>query len=620
MPSVVIVSMPWNIEEFVSSQVATLKSYLTQNGVDAAGRHYHKEMLNYLGPKEREQVHEFGYGEHLFAALLYPKRKSLFLESIRDRFGIDLLDGVVSKLDDFAHAAADDLFDANPELIGFTTTHVQIMSSLYLAKLAKERIPETKIVFGGLSLFGDYSEALIKLFPQIDFVVNGEGERALLELWQAVHLKDPNTHFGDIGGLVWRDSVGNPMSSSEPARLVSLDTTSAPDFSEYFNDPLVAGTGSAPHPKICVESARACSWGKCTFCIESIPSRGVYRKKSATVVVNQIEDLVRKTKSVDVAFTDPDMSSRKDVFDEINARGLDLRVMAEVSGLVDLPTLLSMRSAGMNSIQIGIESFSPEILKKFKKGVQLVHYIELMRWCKQLNMSLVYNVIIGSPFETQSELEVAAQNIEFLMTLAPPIISEFVVSLGSPIYQDMERYGINCLKPLPETDCYPSEVRKLIAPLISFHAGFAYETDQVQPDRTAIVDSIDRWWKFWKLGFSITAYRGVNFLDLKYCVGSSERHVMIDDPVEVELLQSVAVEAKGMRQIARDLPAFTTELLEDAAERLIDRQLLFSCDRKYLAIPIFERIDLSTYSTSRNQRYDLPWLSGESNQLGLVVR
>ncbi|MGW4647145.1 radical SAM protein [Kitasatospora sp. NPDC004289] len=619
---VALVSMPWNIETFTSLQIATLKGHLVRQGIPTTSRHYHKDLLDYLGPDERHHVHEYGYGEHLFGALYYPDRRADFTAAINRRFDTPDLTPVLDTLDRFCEDVVRDLLATGAQLVGFTTTHVQVMSSIYIARRLKEERPGIKVVLGGLALFEQFSESLVRLYPEIDFIVNGEGEKALHRLAVAV-LAGEDDGFERIGGLTWRTPDGTAHSSPKPAELVTLADSPAPDLDDYLTIHLAAERREIPQPKVCVESARACSWGKCTFCIESISSRGPYRSRPAGEVVDQIERLVADAKSVDIAFTDPDMSSRRDVFEEVVARGLDLRIDAEVSGLVDLPTLIAMKRAGLSTLQIGIESFAPENLRRFLKGVQLIHYVELMRWCSQLDLSLVYNIIVGAPFDTQQDVDIAVANMRKLFPLAPPVISEFVVSLGSPIFNDLDSYGIASLSPLPETACYPEEVRQAVGPLLSFHAGYAFETkgDRAPLDHSALIATVDEWWKLRDAGYRTTAYRGRGFVDVEYVVGKANRHVEVVDPAEVALLNAVAVEAKSLRTLTRETGRPEAEL-RYAADALGEAGLLFESDRKLLALPVFERIDLREHRPAREQRLDLPWLRADESRraLDLVAR
>lgn len=610
---VALVSMPWNIEQYTSLQIASLKAYLVKQGVSATSRHYHKDLVDFLGVDEREHVHEYGYGEHLFGALYYPERRREFVTEITSRLPTPEIEPILDRLTVFCDAIVADLLAINPKLVGFTTTHVQTMSSIYIARRLKEQRPDIKVVFGGLALFRDFSERLLQLFPEIDFIVNGEGEIALHRLAAAVCESDVTAAsvLDSIGGLSRRDETGEIITAAKQAELASLDSLPAPDLADYLDIHLSDDREEIPYPKVCVESARACSWGKCTFCIESIPSRGPYRAKSAGAVVDQIEQLVGAARSTEIAFTDPDMSSRADVFHELIDRGLDLHVLAEVSGMVDLPTLVVMKRAGLSTLQIGVESFSSELLKRFLKGVQLIHYVELMRWCKHLGLTLVYNIIVGAPFETQEAVDEAVANMRLLFSFAPPVISEFVVSLGSPIFQDLDSYGIESLSPLPETACYPESIREGVGPLLSFHAGYAFKTTSRSPrvDHAPLVAAVDEWWKMHNANFTLNAYRGNGFIDLEYKVGTATRRSLVTDPAQVFLLGSVAVEAKSLRQVAvesTDAPSLPQLLA--AANELKDRGLLFESDRKVLAIPVFPRIDLGSYNPRRRQRLDLPWI------------
>jgi hypothetical protein len=161
---VALVSMPWNIEQYTSLQIASLKAYLVKQGIAATSRHYHKDLVDFLGVDEREHVHEYGYGEHLFGALYYPERRHEFVVEITSRLSTPKVEPILDKLAVFCDAVVADLLAVNPRLVGFTTTHVQTMSSIYIARRLKEERPEIKIVLGGLALFKDFSERLLELF------------------------------------------------------------------------------------------------------------------------------------------------------------------------------------------------------------------------------------------------------------------------------------------------------------------------------------------------------------------------------------------------------------------------------------------------------------------------
>ena len=67
-------------------------------------------------------------------------------------------------------------------LIGFTTSFNQLMPSLWLARRIKSVRPSTQVVFGGSACTAPMGYAIATAYPEIDFIVSGNGEKVLLAL------------------------------------------------------------------------------------------------------------------------------------------------------------------------------------------------------------------------------------------------------------------------------------------------------------------------------------------------------------------------------------------------------------------------------------------------------
>ena len=67
-------------------------------------------------------------------------------------------------------------------LVGFSICLCQLTASLYLIKKIKERFPTLFIVVGGSMFTGEAVRHIFNVFPEIDIVVNGEGEIPLSRL------------------------------------------------------------------------------------------------------------------------------------------------------------------------------------------------------------------------------------------------------------------------------------------------------------------------------------------------------------------------------------------------------------------------------------------------------
>jgi radical SAM superfamily enzyme YgiQ (UPF0313 family) len=67
-------------------------------------------------------------------------------------------------------------------LLGVTISLNQLTSALYFIHRIKQHMPHLKVVAGGSACSGDMGRSLLHVFPHIDFVISGEGERPLVHL------------------------------------------------------------------------------------------------------------------------------------------------------------------------------------------------------------------------------------------------------------------------------------------------------------------------------------------------------------------------------------------------------------------------------------------------------
>ena len=97
---------------------------------------------------------------------------------------------------------------ARPELstydvIGFSTSYGQNTAALSLARRVKERHPETSIVFGGANCSGGMGEAMLRLFPFIDYVCIEDGDVSFPRLLRQLRGGVP----ASIPGIICRADV-----------------------------------------------------------------------------------------------------------------------------------------------------------------------------------------------------------------------------------------------------------------------------------------------------------------------------------------------------------------------------------------------------------------------------
>ena len=97
------------------------------------------------------------------------------------------------------------LMQKQPDVIGFSILQANRWGGIDIAKVAKQILPEVKIVFGGVSPTFLWKHFLIH-FPEIDYVVMGEGEYTFLHLIRCIEKKEYD-RIGNISGVAFRKQV-----------------------------------------------------------------------------------------------------------------------------------------------------------------------------------------------------------------------------------------------------------------------------------------------------------------------------------------------------------------------------------------------------------------------------
>src|SRR3954449_11214655 len=116
-----------------------------------------------------------------------------------------------------------------PDVVGFTSTFMQNVASLALARELKRRRPELTVVFGGSNCDGPMGHALHRNHPFVDHVVRGEGEYAFPALLR--HL-DEGTPPADVPGLCWWDGHVS-RANTETRRTVAPADIPSPDYDQW---------------------------------------------------------------------------------------------------------------------------------------------------------------------------------------------------------------------------------------------------------------------------------------------------------------------------------------------------------------------------------------------------
>jgi ribosomal peptide maturation radical SAM protein 1 len=353
----------------------------------------------------------------------------------------------------FLDAAAKELLEGAPRVIGFSSVFQQNIPSLVLAKILKEKDPSLTIVFGGDNCEGPMGAALHECFPWVDVVVRGEGERALVEIVKDVLAERP---IRAQPGLCYRGSGGRSIAVPESSKPeLPMDEVPTPVYDEYFdrlaNSPLQEELW--PEVAILFESSRGCWWGAkshCTFCGLNAATM-MFRSKPAERVAREIFDFAERHKVLSFVAVDDiiELAHIRDLMPMLREAGCDLSIFYETKANLNKDQIRAFQSAGVTAIQPGIESLSTPILKSMRKGVTGLQNIRLLKWCAEIGVVPSWNVLYGFPGEAPEEYVRMAELVPSLVHFDPPNFTPVQIQRFSLYFENALDFGIEIVGPMP---------------------------------------------------------------------------------------------------------------------------------------------------------------------------
>jgi ribosomal peptide maturation radical SAM protein 1 len=454
--SVCLVAMPWQSLELPSLPLGLLRAVAVEAG-HPVPLTYHGSLRwaeflidatdGEFGVAEYSDVAENGLldglGDWVFTGVLHsdPEFGMATLQEYSARHGIDI--AVITRMReyaaDFATMAAAEILDLNPSIIGFTSTFMQNVPSLALAKEIKRLAPDVAIIMGGGNCDGPMGAALHRNYKFLDFVARGEGERVFPMLLSALA---EGSDLAAIPGLCWRDTDGAHRCNPQ-VRFVNPTAVPVPDFDDWFERLEESPIEQRVEPKLVLETSRGCWWGEkhqCTFCGLN-GSLMDFRAKSADAVLSEIDSLVRRYKVLDIITTDniADNTYFRDVFPRISELGWDLRLHYEVKANLRSTDVIALRDAGVVHVQPGIESLISRVLKIMDKGTSAIQNIRTLRDCESAGLTVSWSWLYGFPGELPEDYEPALRQVPALVHLQPPSgAARIMLERFSPYFEDTE--------------------------------------------------------------------------------------------------------------------------------------------------------------------------------------
>jgi anaerobic magnesium-protoporphyrin IX monomethyl ester cyclase len=314
------------------------------------------------------------------------------------------------------------LIRKKPDVIGFSILHGNRWGGIEIARVAKEVNPDVTVVFGGIGATFLW-EHFLKNFPEIDFVVLGEGEYPFLNLLRA--LENPDGVAQErIRGIAFRK--GRELVGTEAEPIQDLDELPVP--AKYF---------AYQH----VSSSRGCAW-KCAFCGSPQFWGGKIRFRSPGHFVQELEMLFHKGVRLFYVSDDAFTIDKKRVI-EICRRIIERKLSVTWYAIsrvncVDEEMLLWMRRAGCIQISYGIESGSRKIRESLHKQISRDQIKRAFALTTKYGILSRAYFIYGSPGETW---ETVQESIDLMMEIKPLSAIFYILDIfpGTKLYEDLKK-------------------------------------------------------------------------------------------------------------------------------------------------------------------------------------
>lgn len=315
------------------------------------------------------------------------------------------------------------LGEKRPDVVGFSILHANRWGAIDIARMVKKVNPKTTVVFGGVGATFLWDHFLTH-FPEVDFVIRGEGEHSFLELilfLQTVSRRAP-TH---IDGLAFRNRDG-PHKNRDREPVADLDTLPMP--ADHFTFQHLA-------------LSRGCPAG-CTFCGSPAFWKRRVRFHSADYFVAQLERLRQKGLST-FFICDDTFTLKRELVIDICRRIVDLNLAIAWTAIsrvdcVDQELLLWMRRAGCMQISYGVESGSRTIRDFYRKRIGNATICRAFEMTVRCGILARAYFIYGAPGESDQTIE---ESLALIRRIRPLSAIFYILDLfpGTALYDDFKR-------------------------------------------------------------------------------------------------------------------------------------------------------------------------------------
>ena len=279
---------------------------------------------------------------------------------------------------------------------------------------------------------------------EIDFVVIGEGEQAMVKLASSIIKGEPAESAMSIPGVACK--IGSGIVKSAPQFISDLDSVPFPArhlLPMRMYDRALSYLTVKPVDTMSVH--RGCPY-KCAYCETRELWGTACRAFSPQRVIDEIKHMTKTFGTKGIYFVGDNFTINKKRTTElcqlIKSNKIDLKWTCETrADLVSKELLSEMKSAGCQTIFFGVESGSPRIQQKLNKGIDLQEIPRTFELCRQVGIQTATSFMLGIPGETVADMNAT---FEFAKKLKADwcMFNIYIACPGSALYDEVISQGL----------------------------------------------------------------------------------------------------------------------------------------------------------------------------------
>ncbi|MBW2095654.1 MAG: RiPP maturation radical SAM C-methyltransferase [Deltaproteobacteria bacterium] len=629
--AIALVSAPWPLFNRPSIQLGSLKAFLQRElpSIPVLTHYLYLHIAESLGYELYRNISEKNWlAESVYGALLFPEQFDSIEKSWwRTSFASSLLPSgrdfqwLCREVEAATRRSLEYPDWSTCSLVGFSICLGQLTSSLYLIRHLKRRAPHIKVVIGGSSCAGKMGASLLKTFPDIDFVVQGEGELPLAHLAASLQQRNSDLNQFSLPGVLARGS-SEASPEGQMVQIPFLDNLPMPDYEDYFALLHRFPPEKRFFPKIPMEISRGCWWRKkspvgkqsgCSFCNLNLQWDG-YRSKTRGRIVAEANTLSARHQSLALSFMDNLLPPKglEELFTEMAVSGKEFQLFAEIRATTPARILAAMAAAGTETVQVGVEALSTSLLGKLNKGTTAMTNLQIMRDCETPGMpNLTGNLILHFPSSDERDVAETLATLAFAFPFRPLKPAAFWLGYESPVYQNPQAYGIrkrgnhSLYKRL-----FPRPILRNLTFMIQDYSGQKRYQRRIWKK---VEEEVRHWQESYdELHGSPGSGPILSYLDGKEFMIIRERRAGRDDMTHRLTGTSRGIYLfcqthRSIRAILAQFPRLQEDRLLPFLKMMVSKRLMFNEGNRYLSLAVPSRATFSgTHPGSRSMGSNLP--------------